>query len=62
MLYEVITKPENVMLHDGEAVVTDFGIAKAVTAAAGDNLTQTGTAVGTPAYMSPEQAARNNFV
>jgi TolB-like protein/Flp pilus assembly protein TadD len=50
-------KPENVMLHDGEAVVTDFGIAKAVTAAAGDNLTQTGTAVGTPAYMSPEQAA-----
>ncbi|MGH7548730.1 MAG: protein kinase domain-containing protein [Gemmatimonadales bacterium] len=49
-------KPENVMLHDGEAVVTDFGIAKAVTAAA-ENLTQTGTAVGTPAYMSPEQAA-----
>jgi len=49
-------KPENVMLHQGEAVVTDFGIAKAVTAAA-DNLTQTGTAVGTPAYMSPEQAA-----
>src|SRR5574341_1100330 len=49
-------KPENVMLHEGEAVVTDFGIAKAVTAAAGDNLTQTGTAVGTPAYMSPEQA------
>ncbi len=50
-------KPENVMLHDGEAVVTDFGIAKAVTAAAAQNLTQTGTAVGTPAYMSPEQAA-----
>jgi len=50
-------KPENVMLHDGEAMVTDFGIAKAVTAAASQHLTQTGTAVGTPAYMSPEQAA-----
>jgi len=49
-------KPENVMLHEGAAMVTDFGIAKAVTAAASDNLTQTGTAVGTPAYMSPEQA------
>ncbi|HMA40948.1 MAG TPA: protein kinase, partial [Gemmatimonadales bacterium] len=49
-------KPENVMLHEGEAMVTDFGIAKAVSAAAADNLTQTGTAVGTPAYMSPEQA------
>jgi len=49
-------KPENVMLHEGEALVTDFGIAKAVSAAAGDNLTQTGTAIGTPAYMSPEQA------
>ena len=49
-------KPENVMLHEGEAMVTDFGIAKAVSAAASDNLTQTGTAVGTPAYMSPEQA------
>jgi len=48
-------KPENVMLHDGEAMVTDFGIAKAVSAAA-DTLTRTGTAVGTPQYMSPEQA------
>src|SRR5436309_2157563 len=50
-------KPENVMLNEGEAMVTDFGIAKAVSAAAADTLTQTGTAVGTPAYMSPEQAA-----
>ena len=49
-------KPENVMLHEGEAVVTDFGIAKAVSAAAADTLTQTGATVGTPAYMSPEQA------
>src|SRR3989449_5066148 len=50
-------KPENVMLNDDVAMVTDFGIAKAVTAAAGHNLTQTGAAVGTPAYMSPEQAS-----
>ncbi|HKC46595.1 MAG TPA: protein kinase [Gemmatimonadales bacterium] len=50
-------KPENVMLHEGEAVVTDFGIAKAVTAASANTLTQTGATVGTPAYMSPEQAA-----
>src|SRR3989442_2216229 len=50
-------KPENVMLSGGTAVVTDFGIARAVTAA-GDarQLTQTGTVIRTPAYMSPEQA------
>ena len=48
-------KPENVMLHDGEPVVTDFGIAKAVTAAVTTKITLSGTAVGTPAYMSPEQ-------
>ena len=50
-------KPENVMLHEGEAMVTDFGIAKAVSAGVDGSLTQTGTAVGTPTYMSPEQAA-----
>src|SRR5688572_4998691 len=50
-------KPENVMFHQGEAVVTDFGIAKALTSAGTEQLTRTGTAVGTPAYMSPEQAA-----
>jgi serine/threonine protein kinase/Tfp pilus assembly protein PilF len=51
-------KPENVMLHEGAALVTDFGIAKAITAAAsGNTLTLPGMAVGTPTYMSPEQAA-----
>lgn len=50
-------KPENVMLHEGEAIVTDFGIAKAVSVAGGESLTQIGMAVGTPAYMSPEQAS-----
>ncbi len=50
-------KPENVMLYEGEAMVTDFGIAKGLSAAGSENLTQTGSTVGTPAYMSPEQAA-----
>jgi serine/threonine protein kinase/tetratricopeptide (TPR) repeat protein len=50
-------KPENVMLHDGEALVTDFGIAKAVTEASSARLTSTGSSVGTPWYMSPEQMA-----
>jgi serine/threonine protein kinase/Tfp pilus assembly protein PilF len=53
-------KPENVMLYEGEAMVTDFGIAKAVSAAGSDNITQTGSTVGTPAYMSPEQASGEN--
>ena len=50
-------KPENIMLEAGHAVVADFGIARAVSAAGGERLTQTGMAVGTPMYMSPEQAA-----
>ena len=50
-------KPENVMLQDGEALVMDFGIAKALSAASTDTITQTGMMVGTPAYVSPEQAA-----
>src|SRR6266850_1491491 len=49
-------KPENILLESGEAVVADFGIARAITAAGGDKLTQTGIAIGTPLYMSPEQA------
>src|SRR5438309_1424105 len=50
-------KPENILFETGHAVVTDFGIARAITAAGGEKLTGTGIAVGTPAYMSPEQAA-----
>src|SRR5512141_1156334 len=50
-------KPENVMLYEGMAMVLDVGIAKAVSAAGTETLTQTGMMVGTPAYVSPEQAA-----
>jgi tetratricopeptide (TPR) repeat protein len=56
-------KPDNVLLSGGSATVTDFGIAKAISAArtdggaGGETLTQVGTSIGTPAYMAPEQAA-----
>jgi serine/threonine-protein kinase len=49
-------KPENILLHDGQAMVADFGIALAVSHAAGPRLTETGLSIGTPQYMSPEQA------
>jgi eukaryotic-like serine/threonine-protein kinase len=50
-------KPANILLQAGHAIVSDFGIARAIGRAAGDRLTETGLAVGTPAYMSPEQAS-----
>ena len=50
-------KPENILLEGGHAVVADFGIARAVSSAGADKLTETGISVGTPLYMSPEQAA-----
>jgi serine/threonine-protein kinase len=49
-------KPENVLLTSRHALITDFGIARAITIGGGERLTETGMAVGTPAYMSPEQA------
>ena len=49
-------KPENILLQEGEAMLADFGIALAVKEAGGNRLTQTGLSLGTPQYMSPEQA------
>jgi tetratricopeptide (TPR) repeat protein/tRNA A-37 threonylcarbamoyl transferase component Bud32 len=56
-------KPDNVLISGQHAVVTDFGVAKAVSAASGEsNLTSLGVALGTPAYMAPEQAAADPHV
>ena len=49
-------KPENILLHDGQALVADFGIALAASRVGGDRMTETGMSLGTPQYMSPEQA------
>ena len=50
-------KPANILLDEGHAVVTDFGVARAISKAGGEKVTATGMALGTPAYMSPEQAS-----
>ena len=55
-------KPENILLHDGRPMVADFGIALAVSAAAGGRMTETGLSLGTPHYMSPEQATAEKDV
>jgi tRNA A-37 threonylcarbamoyl transferase component Bud32/tetratricopeptide (TPR) repeat protein len=55
-------KPGNILLENGHAIVVDFGIARAVTTAGGEKLTETGIAVGTPTYMSPEQASGSGII
>jgi len=55
-------KPENILLEAGQAVVSDFGIARAISSAVGDRMTAAGIAVGTPDYMSPEQASGEHDV
>jgi len=50
-------KPENILFTSGHALVADFGLARAITSASEEKLTETGIAIGTPAYMSPEQAS-----
>jgi tRNA A-37 threonylcarbamoyl transferase component Bud32/Tol biopolymer transport system component len=55
-------KPANILLHDGQPMVADFGIALAVRAAGGARLTETGLSLGTPQYMSPEQASGDREV
>jgi len=55
-------KPENILLHEGEPVVSDFGIALAVRHAAGERITQSGISLGTPQYMSPEQATADRQI
>ena len=53
-------KPENILLHEGAALVADFGIGKAITG--GKSITQSGVSIGTPAYMSPEQASGDTAI
>src|SRR5215472_4504865 len=55
-------KPENILLHDGQPLVADFGIALAISNASGARITQTGISLGTPQYMSPEQATGDRTI
>jgi len=55
-------KPENILLQEGQPVIADFGIALAVSKAGGNRITQTGLSLGTPAYMSPEQATGDRVI
>ncbi len=55
-------KPANILMHEGRPLIADFGIALAVGAAGGGRLTETGLSLGTPFYMSPEQATGEQFV
>jgi serine/threonine-protein kinase len=55
-------KPENILLHEGQPLIADFGIALAISNAAGDRITQTGLSLGTPEYMSPEQATGDRMI
>jgi len=55
-------KPANILIHEGEAMVADFGIALAVTEASDSRMTATGIAIGTPQYMSPEQATGERHI
>src|SRR3982751_398708 len=55
-------KPENILLQAGQPVIADFGIALAVSNAGGNRITQTGLSLGTPQYMSPEQATGDRVI
>jgi eukaryotic-like serine/threonine-protein kinase len=55
-------KPQNIMLSRGHAMVADFGIARAIAEAGAGKLTETGIAIGTPVYMSPEQASASEHI
>jgi len=55
-------KPENILMHEGQPLVADFGIALAVSNAGGNRITQTGLSLGTPQYMSPEQATGDRAI